>query len=316
MEEQDVPPRVSPSRLRTTIVTMPRAATIATSGTTATATPYRRLDPSRKPTGAPCAAPMISPSHITRRPRTKVPTGQPLTRHAVVGRPAAARLAIQRVGDRLRALQVDDREVGVVADGDAALAADAEQPLRPVRCQVDEALERQPAGIDVVEHDGNQRLHAGHAGVRARDRRDPSPRACAARGRSRARRRCPRRAPPKSLRGGGRRAPAGSSARRCRAARSSRARPASGDAASPRRSPSPCASARNAISSAVETCSTCTRRLCFSASRTSRRVAIIAASSSRHSGCEDGSPGRRVHALFEPRLVLGMERGAPRQSAR
>ena len=111
----------------------------------------------------------------------------------------------------------------------------------PCAGQIDEALERQAAGIDVVEHDGHQRLHAGHAGMRCRDRRGPSPRACAARGRSPARRRCPpASAGPDRLRDGARRAPAGSSARRCRAARSSRARPASDDAASPRRSPSPC----------------------------------------------------------------------------
>ena len=43
--------------------------------------------------------------------------------------------------DGLAALQVDDGEVGVVADRDAALAGDAEEPLRAGAGQVDEALE-------------------------------------------------------------------------------------------------------------------------------------------------------------------------------
>ncbi len=66
-----------------TTTTMSRALRLATSTTIATAircSAAGSQKPSRKPTGPPCAAPMISPSHITRRPRTKVPTGQPLTR--------------------------------------------------------------------------------------------------------------------------------------------------------------------------------------------------------------------------------------------
>ena len=86
-------------------------------------------------------------------------------RLAVIGRPAGAR-GDPGVGDRLAPLQVDDREVGVVADGDAALAGDAEDARRTGRGQIDEALERQPAGGDMVEHDRHQRLHAGHAGGR------------------------------------------------------------------------------------------------------------------------------------------------------
>ena len=56
-------------------------------------------------------------------------------------------------------------KIGVVAHGEAALAANAEQARRAVARQVDEAGQRQAAGIDVIEHDGHQRLHAGHAGM-------------------------------------------------------------------------------------------------------------------------------------------------------
>ena len=83
-------------------------------------------------------------------------------RLAVVGRPAAAR-GDPGVADRLGALQVDDREVGVVADRDPALADDAEQPRRAGAGQVDEARQGQPPRRDMVEHDGHERLHAGHA---------------------------------------------------------------------------------------------------------------------------------------------------------
>ena len=65
-------------------------------------------------------------------------------------------------------LQVDDGEVGVVAGGDAALGGHAEQALRAGTGQVDEALQRQPPGIDVVEHDRHQGLDAGHPGRRSR----------------------------------------------------------------------------------------------------------------------------------------------------
>ncbi len=63
---------------------------------------------------------------------------------AVVGRPAAARLD-PGVGDGLAALQVDDGEVRVVADRNAALAADAEQPVGAVARQIDEALQASAA---------------------------------------------------------------------------------------------------------------------------------------------------------------------------
>ena len=243
-----------------------------------------------EPTGAPWA-PMISPSHMTRRPRTMVPTTQPFDALAVVWRPPGAARHL-RMRDGFFAFHVDDGDVCVVADGDAPLAADAEQPLRTVARQIDEALDGEAAGVDVVEHDGNQRLHAGHARMRggiwvvfllARMRRVVGAETSTT----------PEAARPDRLRDGAHRVPAGSSARRCRAARNNRAPPASDDAASPRPLAQSLWSARKAISAAVEMCRTCTRRSYFSASRTSRRVEMIAASSSRHSGCEAGSPGRR-----------------------
>ena len=112
--------------------------------------------------------------------------------------------------------------------------------LRTVARQVDEALQRQPAGIDVVEHDGHQRLHAGHAGMAVRI--GVVLFLARVRGVVRAQHihHAVARPPPRWPGGAARRAPAGSSARRCRGARSTRARPASGDAASPPRWPSPC----------------------------------------------------------------------------
>src|SRR5215510_7328279 len=65
--------------------------------------------------------------------------------------------------DHARLLEIDDGEVGVVADGDASLAGDAKDTLRACAGHIDETGERQAAGIDMVEHYRNERLHAGHA---------------------------------------------------------------------------------------------------------------------------------------------------------
>ena len=54
--------------------------------------------------------------------------------------------------------------------------------------------------------------------------------------------------------------------------------------------------ASRSISSAVLTCSTCTRRAARRARRNSRLVARIATSSSRHTGCIDGSAPSRTSA--------------------
>ena len=72
--------------------------------------------------------------------------------------------------------------------------------------------------------------------------------------------------------------------------------------------------ARKSISSAVEICSTCTRRRNFSASATSRRVASSAASGSRHSGCR-GRIALSTHVLArdQSRFIFRVER---RPSAR
>ena len=86
---------------------------------------------------------------------------------AVERRPAAA-CGLILVADGAARGKVNQRKIGVVTDGDAAFACDGENTLRAGAGEIDEAGERQPAGVDVVEHDRHQRLHAGHAGMRAR----------------------------------------------------------------------------------------------------------------------------------------------------
>jgi hypothetical protein len=63
-------------------------------------------------------------------------------------------------------IEIDDGQVGVVSDGDAPLSGDPEDAVGPVAGEIDEALQGEPAGMDVVEHDGDECLHAGHAGRR------------------------------------------------------------------------------------------------------------------------------------------------------
>src|SRR5690606_8543768 len=83
-------------------------------------------------------------------------------RHSLEGRPAA--LGGQPLtGDLPPRLHVDDREVGVVADRQAALAGELVDPSGPVGGQVDEAFQRQAPRVDVIEHQGHQRLYARHA---------------------------------------------------------------------------------------------------------------------------------------------------------
>ena len=107
------------------------------------------------------------------------------------------------------------------------------------------------------------------------------------------------------------RAPAGSSAAACRAAHSRRPT-ASDDAASPRRSRHPCGASRNAISSAVEMCSTWMRapRLAGDA-----RPAARVAAQRRDLVAPDRMRGRiagdaQAEPLAQPVLVLGVEGGA------
>src|SRR5262245_18768627 len=76
---------------------------------------------------------------------------------AVVGRPAGAR-GDPTIADGLPSLEVDHGQVGVVSDGDAALAANAKEARGPMAGEIDEAIEREPPGVDVVEHDGDQRM--------------------------------------------------------------------------------------------------------------------------------------------------------------
>ena len=47
--------------------------------------------------------------------------------------------------------------------GNPALARDAENPVWPVRGQIDKSLKAEPPCIHMIEHDRNQRLHTRHA---------------------------------------------------------------------------------------------------------------------------------------------------------
>ncbi len=96
-----------------------------------------------------------------------VPTGQPVSVTPSYGRPCRTR-GHHRVGDRYLALQVDHREVGIVADRDAALAGDLEKARGTGRGEVYEALDAEAPGRDVIEHHRHERLHARHAGGRLR----------------------------------------------------------------------------------------------------------------------------------------------------
>ena len=104
---------------------------------------------------------------MASRPRTSVPTGQPLTAPPGKRRPAAF-AADPFILDDALGLEIDDGEIGVVAHGDAAFAGDAEDALRTGAGQIDEAGEAQATCIDVVEHHRHERLHARHARGRRR----------------------------------------------------------------------------------------------------------------------------------------------------
>src|SRR4051812_26793282 len=89
------------------------------------------------------------------------PTGNRLV---IVWRPAGTRRD-PTIGDRLTAFQVDHRDVGVVAHRKPALPGDAIDARRPGAGEIDEAAEREPPRVDVIEHNRDQCLHAGHAGM-------------------------------------------------------------------------------------------------------------------------------------------------------
>jgi hypothetical protein len=59
--------------------------------------------------------------------------------------------------------EIDDGEVGVIADGDSSFSGDPEQAGGARAREVDKSRQREPARVDVVEHEGNERLHPGHA---------------------------------------------------------------------------------------------------------------------------------------------------------
>ena len=72
------------------------------------------------------------------------------------------------MGDGHALFQIDNGEIGIITQGNAALAGHAEQTRRTGTGQIDKAFQRQPSGMDVIEHQGHQRLHAGHARRRGR----------------------------------------------------------------------------------------------------------------------------------------------------
>ena len=86
---------------------------------------------------------------------------------AVIGRPAAAAFN-PVVGDGAASFQVDHREIGVIAHGDAALAGDLEQARRAVTGHVDEPFDGEVTLVHMVEHDWNQGLNTRHSRWRLR----------------------------------------------------------------------------------------------------------------------------------------------------
>src|SRR3546814_5863901 len=75
-------------------------------------------------------------------------------RLALEGRPAAFRLQPGVLDAALR-LQVDQGEVAVVADGDAALAGDAIDSLCACGGEIDQELEGEPAGVQMEDRKSN-----------------------------------------------------------------------------------------------------------------------------------------------------------------
>src|SRR5262245_45748239 len=69
--------------------------------------------------------------------------------HAVVRSPSGAR-GDPSVGDRLAALDIDDGQIGIIADGKAPFPRDAEQAGRSGARQIDQTLQRETTRVDVV----------------------------------------------------------------------------------------------------------------------------------------------------------------------
>ena len=70
------------------------------------------------------------------------------------------------VADSCRALEIDQHQVGVVADVDAALADDVPHAGRGVAHPVDDLLQRAAAAVDFVEHQRQRVLDGRQAGGR------------------------------------------------------------------------------------------------------------------------------------------------------
>src|SRR5262249_1806936 len=82
----------------------------------------------------------------------------------VIRGPAGAR-SNPTIGDGFAPFEIDPRQLGVVTRSTPPLPGDTVDASRPGAGEVDEARERQPPRVDVIEHNRNQCLHAGHAGM-------------------------------------------------------------------------------------------------------------------------------------------------------
>lgn len=72
------------------------------------------------------------------------------------------------MGNHAPGFQIDNGEISVIAGGDAPFAGNAENTVGTVADEIDKAQKTKPALGEVVEHNWDQRLHAGHSGRRGR----------------------------------------------------------------------------------------------------------------------------------------------------
>jgi|GEM_PF-27836 len=82
---------------------------------------------------------------------------------AIIGRPAAAR-SDPAVLNHHAPVQINDREIGVIANSNAPLAGDAKEPRRARARHINEMQKREPPLVHMIEHDRHEGLDAGHAG--------------------------------------------------------------------------------------------------------------------------------------------------------
>src|SRR3546814_16912906 len=79
-------------------------------------------------------------------------------------RPAAF-AADPAIFDNPLGLEIADGEVGVVTEREAPFAGDAAQALRAGTGQIDATRQREPPGVDVVEHHRQEERRVGAGGV-------------------------------------------------------------------------------------------------------------------------------------------------------